>query len=372
MVTSSRLSGAVRAACISALAVLCMSCAGTGYDIPGAQALPEPAPILAAQDRDARYARASLPPGLTVELLCARGPMVRSGFARAHMEPATDRIDGIWILRGDPLSNSRKGFAIPVKAPAADAIPLGTGELFELRAVGRAPVFKQRLPERLQICRWRPDSALLGLLKRSEDASKDSPYELRAAVPQSGIRATGEFTVHEVEAKTGWSRLRFVAQNGRIIRIRYAPILGVSLNIPKEQKLILHVLPPDPVASLSGLAVVIQTLGGEVVAVINGGATLPSELLDGLEISPSGRLVYSEVKQLPSLCVTRLEHQSLRIRSSQGVDYVAPGTHKTLKHRKRSYRFVAYDAVVRAIEDPCGQQAHQHLSYVIAEALEPR
>ena len=144
--------------------------------------------------------------------------------------------------------------------------------------------------------------------------------------------------------------------------------MGLALPVRKDQKVILHILPPDPVASLNGLAIVVQTIEGDLIAAINGGAMLPSELLTGLEINPSGRLIYSEVKQLPSLCVTRMEHQSLRVRSSQGVDYIAPGTHQTLKHRDRTYHFVAYDASVRAIEDPCGQQSHQHLSYTIAQS----
>ena len=330
--------------------------------------LPEPSPIVAAEAKVARYARASSPPGLSVELLCATGPMVRSGRARSAMEVASSGNERAWILRADPFSESREGFALPVKAKAADAIPFKDGEFFELRAVGRSPVFGRGLPDRLQICRWRPDNALLGLLKRAEGAPKDTPYELRAAIPQSGLRATGKFSVHQSEPKTGWWRLRFVAQNGRVIRVRYAPIMGQPLPVPKDTTLVLQILPPDPVASLSGLAVVIQTMEGDVIAAINGGATLPSELLAGLEVSPSGRLVYSEVKQLPSLCVTRLEHQSLRVRSSQGVDYIAPGTHRTLKHRDKQYNFFAYDAAIRALEDPCGNQAHQHLSYVIAHS----
>jgi hypothetical protein len=368
VLTSSRLSRTYWSTLVLVAGTVCVSCAGVGYSITGAESLSEPAPIVAAGQAGARYARASQPPGLNVELLCARGPMVRSGFARGAMDIATDGNNDVWILRGDPLSQSRKGFALSVTAKSADAIPLKAGELFELRAVGRSPVFSDRLPDRLQVCRWRPDNTLLGLLKRSEGDSKDTPYELRSGLAQSGLRAVGKFSVHELEPTTGWWRLRFVAQNGRTIRIRYAPIMGLALPVPKDQKVILHILPPDPVASLSGLAIVVQTIEGDLIAAINGGAMLPSELLTGLEINPSGRLIYSEVKQLPSLCVTRMEHQSLRVRSSQGVDYIAPGTHQTLKHRDRTYRFVAYDASVRAIEDPCGRQAHQHLSYTIAQS----
>jgi hypothetical protein len=366
--TSSRSRSAYWSALALVVGTLCASCTGVGYRISGPQTLAEPPPIVGAGTEAARFARASLPPGLEVEILCARGPMVRSGFSRDRMEPSPDGQEGVWMLTGDPLSESREGFAIPVFAGGSDAIPLKAGALFEIRAVGRSPVFGGSLPERLQVCRWRPDDALLGLLKRSAADSPDAPYELRPALPQSGLRATGQFSVHESEPKTGWWRLRFVSQSGKTVRIRYAPILGAAVPIPIDQTLVLNVLPPDPVASLSGLAVIIQTLDGSVIAAINGGATLPSELLAGLEISPSGRLVYSEVKQLSSLCVTRLEHQSLRVRSSQGVDYIAPGTHQTLSHRGRNYRIYAYDAVIRALEDPCGNQSHQHLSYVIAEA----
>ena len=348
------------------LSSVSVGCAGVGYTISGPERLAAPPPIVDASLPGARFARGSQPPGLEVELLCLKGPMVRSGFARPQLEAHESGEDGVWILAGDPLSESRAGFSVPVLAPSADAIPFEAGHLFELRAVGRAPVFGGRLPDRLQICKWRPDDALLGRLRRKRDAKSDEPYELIPSIPQSGLRATGKFTVHEIEPATRWWRLRFVTNKGQVIRIRYAPIMQtLAAPIPKDKDLSLHILPPDPAASFSGLAVVIQTLDGKLIAAINSGGLMPSELLGGIEISPSGRLIYTEVRQLPSLCTTRLEHQSMRVRSSQGATYVSPGTHQSIVHGGQRYILFAYDTVVRALEDPCGQQARQHLSYVI-------
>ena len=355
--------------CVLLLVLPAMGCSGVGYTITGAEVLTEPPPIIGATLPGARFARGSQPPGLEVQPLCSRGPMVRSGFARDRLEAPASGEDGVWMLAGDPLSDSRAGFSVAIRAPGPDAVPLEAGRLFELRALGQAPVFGGRLPNRLQICHWRPDNALLGRLRRKKGAKASDPFDLIPAIPQSGLRVTGRFTVHEREPATRWWRLRFVTEKGQVIRIRYAPLMqNLALPLPKEQVLSLRILPPDPVASFSGPAIIIQTLDGTLVAAINAGGLIPGELLGGIEISPSGRLAYTEVRQLPSLCTTRLEHQSMRVRSSQGASYIRPGTHQDIVHNGQRYILFAYDVVVRALEDPCGTEAKQHVSFIITRA----
>jgi hypothetical protein len=263
------------------------------------------------------------------------------------------------------LSESRIGFEVPVRAEKAKALPLESGDWIELRAIGRKPGMGGGVPNRLQICRWRPDRSLVGTLWRPGDAGPEVAYELRPPIPTAGLQVTGTAAVHAQDTVGGRWRIRFVSERGRVTRVRYVPSAGHALPIQRGQALSLQVLPPDPLADLRGLAVIFQSPDGAMVATINAGARLTSELLDGIDVSPSGRLVYTDMRQLPSLCVARIEHQKLKVRSDDGIVFVSPGTHTRFVHGDKTYRFVGHDAALRAVDDPCGEETHQHLSYVI-------
>jgi len=99
---------------------------------------------------------------------------------------------GLFLFAADPLSKSRDGFEVPVRAPAADVLPLTAGDWIELRAVGRARIPRDHWPNRLQLCRWLPDRALVGTLWRPGDAGSDVAYEFRPPIPAAGLRSTGK------------------------------------------------------------------------------------------------------------------------------------------------------------------------------------
>ena len=351
------------------LLALNMGCAGVGYSVSGSALRPEPPPLKDVNSIEARFARAQAPPDLDVQMLCRQGSLVRTGFAHGALKPASEENENLWVLSADPLSQTRAGFTIPLRAPSSEALGLEKGRLFELRALGRSPVLGKRLPHSLQVCYRRPDNVLLGQLRRPRQSSQSTPYELSPPIPQGGLMLTGKFTVHKLESSQRNWRLRFTTEKGEVLRIRYAPLLGQrALPVPLETTLSLRIIPPDPVATFDGLAIIIQKVEGDLIAAISTGANIPSELLSGIEISPSGRVAYSEVKELPSLCVTRLEHQAMRVRSSQGAYYVAPGTYRSIKHRDETFQLFAHDVSVRALGDPCGSEAPEKISFIITRS----
>ena len=157
-------------------------------------------------------------------------------------------------------------------------------------------------------------------------------------------------------------RLSARIEGGLDVNIDYGPPGGFRLPVRRGEAVFVRwYLEPDQASA--GL-VIRDSQGGLLAAVASGAGLPPGSLPDGIEVTDSGRTAYSEVRQLPDLCVVMIEHRLLRVRADADFHYVEPGTWASIRHEGVEYRLVALDASA-ASTDACPGRRPGHLSYAL-------
>jgi hypothetical protein len=131
---------------------------------------------------------------------------------------------------------------------------------------------------------------------------------------------------HRASSEPGLRELLLARPDGRRVGVLYAPPGGHALPVELDARLQVALVPPDPESEFTGAALVIRDPGGALVAALAaGGGLAPGTLGPDVELSASGRLVYSDARQLPSLCTVATLHYRLRVRELESFRYVEPG-----------------------------------------------
>lgn len=163
----------------------------------------------------------------------------------------------------------------------------------------------------------------------------------------------------------GLRELLLTRTDGRRVSVIYSPPGGYALPVAVDDALDVQLVPPDSEATYRGPSLIVRAPDGRLVAALaSGGGLPPGELGGDVELSASGRLVYSDARQLPSLCTVATLHYRLRIRDDETFRYVPPGTESQLSLQERPYRLIALD-VSRPADARCGDEVAPELSFAV-------
>lgn len=162
-------------------------------------------------------------------------------------------------------------------------------------------------------------------------------------------------------------RLLLQLERGPRVTIDYALPVGQRFPLRPGEEVTVRYLLPDQEARFQGAGLVLRRPDGSLVAALAAGGGLPADVFgDALELSPSHRDVYTEVRQLPSLCLVVLVHRYLRARLPGRPEplLLAPGTVASLRLGAAAYKLVVAD-VAEPEGERCRAEAPAHLSYVV-------
>ncbi len=166
---------------------------------------------------------------------------------------------------------------------------------------------------------------------------------------------------------TSW-RLALALLGGLHVSVFYTPPGATAIPVVPGQAVEVRYIPPDPNATPRGPALIVRDPAGGLIAAIAAGGGLPAGSLgENLQILPSERLVYSEIRRLPSLCVVALEHRALRLRLGDRFIYMPPGTFTEINLGGVHYRVIALD-LAQPGETSCPDPRIGQISFAIMRA----
>ena len=118
-------------------------------------------------------------------------------------------------------------------------------------------------------------------------------------------------------------------------------------------------------------ALVIRDQQSQPLAVIVAGHDLPEGQLPGLlQLERGRRVVYSEMRRPPDLCLVTIIHYRLVAQEGDQRWSLAPGQTKTLETSDGTFKLTVFDASTR-ISPPCSAQDPSHTSYLLVADPQP-
>lgn len=194
-------------------------------------------------------------------------------------------------------------------------------------------------------------------LARAEEAPR---LDVAPASLFLGGEVSGTVAAHGETEKPGTWRLVVAVPGAGVGRILYTPPGGLSLPVLEGESVRVLYTPPVEAPSL-----VVRDAEGRLLAAVAAGGDLPQGALGGdLSISPSRRLAFTEVRQLPSLCTALVEHHFLRIGAGADGRYLAPGTWDRVKAGERVLRLLVLD-VSEPADDRCAGEIGPRVAYAV-------
>ncbi|MCB9728933.1 MAG: hypothetical protein H6746_10695 [Deltaproteobacteria bacterium] len=170
---------------------------------------------------------------------------------------------------------------------------------------------------------------------------------------------------HRAGSPPSLRELRLERIDGRELTVVYTPPGDLPLPVDPGDAVLVQLLPPDPESAYRGPALIVRDRAGRLVAALAAGGGLPAGALGAeLDLGASGRMVYSDARQLPSLCTVATLHFRLRVRERDSFRYVPPGTESTLRVDGHPFRLLALDAS-RPADGRCGDEARPELSFAL-------
>jgi hypothetical protein len=213
-------------------------------------------------------------------------------------------------------------------------------------------------------------AAQMPLVGADEDtiAARARPRPVLKALPADildaeAVRVT--VVAHRASSEPGLRELLLARSDGRRVGVLYTPPGGYALPVAVDESLDVQLVPPDSEATFRGVSLVVRAPDGRLIAAIASGGGLPTGALGGeVEMGASGRLVYSDARQLPSLCTVATLHYRLRVRENETFRYVPPGTESRLALDERLYRLISLE-VSRPADGRCGDEVAPELSFAV-------
>ncbi|MEZ4264757.1 MAG: hypothetical protein R3F39_00145 [Myxococcota bacterium] len=212
--------------------------------------------------------------------------------------------------------------------------------------------------------------AQLPLLDAEADtvSARARPRPVLRALPADvlGVEAVRVVVVaHRQSSEPGLRELLLARGDGRRVGVLYTPPGGYTLPVSTDDVLNVQFQPPDSEASFRGPALILREVDGQLIAALAAGGGLPPGILGGeVELSASGRLVYADARQLPSLCTVATLHYRLRVRENESFRYLPPGTEGRLLLGGAPYRIITLD-VSRPSDARCGDEVAPELSFAV-------
>lgn len=208
------------------------------------------------------------------------------------------------------------------------------------------------------------------LVDADEDtiAARARPRPVLRALPADVLGAEPvrvSVVADQASAEPGLRELLLGRPDGRRVTVTYTPPGGSALPVGTDDALDVQLVPPDSEAKYRGTALILRAPDGRLIAALaSGGGLPPGTLGSEVELSASGRLVYSDARQLPSLCTVATLHYRLRIRENESFRYVPPGTESRLTLDERPYALITLD-VSRPADARCGDEVAPELSFAV-------
>lgn len=144
-----------------------------------------------------------------------------------------------------------------------------------------------------------------------------------------------------------------------------APHFRARIPVEIRDRISIRYFIPETEGRFHGPALVIRRTDGQLVAAVAaGGGVVEGVFGDGLHFDVSHQIAYTEVRQLPSLCLAAIVHRYLRLRLGKEERTMAPGSYLDFALRGHAYRVVLAD-VAEPQGDRCAAEAPAHLSFVV-------
>ncbi|MFT7583238.1 MAG: hypothetical protein ACI9MR_004924 [Myxococcota bacterium] len=215
----------------------------------------------------------------------------------------------------------------------------------------------------------RPGVGTPGLATIASVALAPPDLEVTPERAISGWFAPATVVSHSADpnGREGAMRLAVRTSEGDDVVVRYR--LGPIRQVPvREGESVLIRYYPSATPDSATDALVVATQSGGALAIItrrNGlpPGVLPQQAVVTVSREPA-RLVYTEVRELPSLCVVRVDHQTLRLEVDGAVNHVIPGSIAPVDIGGVPFELIAYDASLE-LGPPCPDVTPAHLSYAL-------
>jgi len=175
----------------------------------------------------------------------------------------------------------------------------------------------------------------------------------------------GLVVYHGPSNKRGVQLLKLELGVERTVSVLYTPPAEQLLPVEVDQEIRVALTPPDQESAFRGEGLVVFNPEGTLIAAIAAGGGLPPDVLGiNIEIGPSPRLAYSEVRPLPNLCLAMIAHRYLRVAIEGRVAHLRPGSWSPLQIQGRVYRLFALD-VAEPADERCGPGTQSSLTFAI-------
>ncbi len=187
--------------------------------------------------------------------------------------------------------------------------------------------------------------------------------------PLVGWLARCEVVAHAPLGGGGF-RLDLRTEEGKEVTVRYELGAGRRLALEAGDAARVRYYPSRPKGDPRSSALVVAAGDGRALGIVVRHDGLPGGVLPGgarvAAARGSDKLVYTEVRQLPSLCVARIAHHAMVLTTEESTTYIPPGGAARVTIARTPFLLVAYDAS-RLADERCrgvGQDP-SHLSYAL-------
>lgn len=337
--------------CALALAATFASaCAGPGYSIAG-PAVRSPVPGLVLAGAEVAPTRAHPRPQIDVLLMCPGGSTQLAGTVVA--QEVTD--DGRRRVTLAPNASDGADFEVVFAAGSEAHLDIAAGESMQLRS---------KVDGSSVVC---VGGYVAASASRAADTATGTGdvWTLTESTVQESLRLTGVVVAHGWDGRLWRFRLVVAGADGVTVEVRYTPIGQQGLAARPLQQVELEIRVAEAEAGFRGPSLVLRTPSGTLLSALAAGGGLVRPELPGVTLRPSRRVIYSEARQMPSLCLASIEHLALELRRGGTRTELPPGTYALVAHDAGDYKISALDLARPASSDGCGDEVTASLSYAI-------